>query len=97
MAQATAKKLEHTEPAEKERVASVPDSSWQVRLSRLCQKEKSRQPSHSHIVRWETGGSDRDHREEKVDSTVKDGRFQGGEGGQARRASLGEVEGSMSV
>ena len=35
------------------------------------------------------------HRESR-DSTVNEGRFQGGQGGQARRASLGEVEGSMS-
>ena len=32
----------------------------------------------------------------KGESTVKEGRFQEGEGGQARRSSLGEVEGSMS-
>ena len=31
-----------------------------------------------------------------MDSTVKEGRFQGGKGGQARRASLGDVEESMS-
>ena len=31
-----------------------------------------------------------------MESTVKAGRFQGGKGGQARRASLGEVEGSIS-
>ena len=31
-----------------------------------------------------------------MDSTVKEGKFQGGEGGQARRDSLGKVEGSMS-
>ena len=42
----------------------------------------------------ERGRSEREHEEERVDSTVKDGRFQGE--GQARRASLGEVEGSMS-
>ena len=37
-------KLEHTGPAEKERVASVLKvSNWQVRQSRLCQKE--REPS----------------------------------------------------
>ena len=42
MAQASAEKLKHTGPAEKEKVASVPqrESSWQVRQSRLCQKEK---------------------------------------------------------
>ena len=42
MALTSTGKLEHTEPAEKERVASVPESSWHVRQSRLCQKEKSR-------------------------------------------------------
>ena len=31
-----------------------------------------------------------------MDFTVKKGRFQREEGGQARRVSLGEVEGSMS-
>ena len=55
MAQASAEKLEHTGPAEKERVASVPqrdrESSWQERRSRLYQKEKeqsrlSRVPDH---------------------------------------------------
>ena len=40
MAQASAEKLELTGPAEKERMASVPKCSWQVRQSRLCQKEK---------------------------------------------------------
>ena len=30
--------------------------------------------------------------EERVNSTVKEGRFQEGETGQARKASLGEVE-----
>ena len=31
-----------------------------------------------------------------MDSTVKEGRFQGDKGGQARRASLKEAEGSIS-
>ena len=44
----------------------------------------------------ERGRSEREHGEERVDSAVNEGKFQGGEGGQARRASLGEVEGSMS-
>ena len=39
---------------------------------------------------------EREHEEERVDSIVKEGRFQGGQGGQARRASLEQVEGSMS-
>ena len=41
-------------------------------------------------------GSGREYEEERVDSTVKEGRFQGGEGERARRAFLGEVEESMS-
>ena len=42
MAQVLSEKLEHTGPAEKERVASVPqrESSRQARRSCLCQKEK---------------------------------------------------------
>ena len=40
--------------------------------------------------------SEREHGAERVDSTVKEGRFQGGKGGQATRASLEELEGSMS-
>ena len=44
----------------------------------------------------EKGGSDREHGEIKVDSTVKEGRFHRGMGGQARRASLEEGEESMS-
>ena len=40
--------------------------------------------------------SESEHGEEKLDSTLKECRFQGGEGGQVRRASLGEVKGSMS-
>ena len=42
------------------------------------------------------GGSEPEHGEGRVDSTIKEGRFQGGQGGQARRVSLGEVEGGMS-
>ena len=85
------------------------ESSWQGRRSRPCQKEKeqsrlSRVPDHEggesqggrepHL--GESEGSEREHREERVDSTVKEGRFQGGQGGQATRASLEQVEGSMS-
>ena len=86
------------------------ESSWQERQSRPCQKEKeqsrlSRAPDHeggesqgereSHLCK-RRGGSEREHGIERVDSTVKEGRFQGGQGGQARRAFLEEVEGSMS-
>ena len=48
-------------------------------------------------VSWrESGGSEREHEEERINFTVKEGRFQEGEVGHARSASLGEVEGSMS-
>ena len=41
-------------------------------------------------------GSELEHGEERVDSTVKESRFRGGQRGQARRASIKQVEGSMS-
>ena len=40
--------------------------------------------------------SEREHGKERVNSTEKEGRFQRGKGGQAKRASLEEVEGNMS-
>ena len=42
MPQPSAEKPEHTKPAEKKRVASVPkrESSWQIRQSRPCHKGK---------------------------------------------------------
>ena len=53
MSQASAEKLKHTGPAEKKRVASMPqrESSWQVRQGRVWQKEKeqsrqSKAPDH---------------------------------------------------
>ena len=85
------------------------ESSWQVRQSCLCQKEKeqsrlSKAPDHEegesqggrepHL--GERGGSEREHGVERVDSTMNEGQFQGGQGRQARRASLELVEGSMS-
>ena len=42
------------------------------------------------------GGSEQEHAVERVDSTVNEGRFQGGMRRQARRASLEQAEGSMS-
>ena len=39
------------------------------------------------------GASEQRHEEKKVDSSVKEGRFQKDDGGQAKRASL-EVKGS---
>ena len=40
--------------------------------------------------------SKREHEEERVNSMVNEDRFRGGKRGHARRASLEEVEGSMS-
>ena len=44
----------------------------------------------------ERGRSKREHGVEKVDSTMNESRFRGGQGGKARRASLEQVQGSMS-
>ena len=111
MAQASAEQLQQPRPAEQERVTYCHKvSSWQVRQSRLCQKEKdqsrlSRSPDckvgesqgGTRAAPWrERGGSEREHGEEWVDSTMKEGRSQGGEGGQAKRASLGKVEESVN-
>ena len=41
------------------------------------------------------GRLEHEHGVGRVDSTVEEGIFQGGNGGQARRASLGEEEGRM--
>ena len=107
MAQASAEKLEHTGPAEKKEWPQCHrESSWQERQSCHCQKEQtclSRVPGHKggrvKVGKSRTlarkNGSELEHGKERVAFTVKESRFQGGKGGQARRASLGEVEGSM--
>ena len=84
------------------------ESSWQERRSCPCQKKKNRAvcPEYQ-IIRGESQGgrephlgeregSERKHGVERVDSTVNEGKFQGGKGGTARRASLEQVERSMS-
>ena len=84
MAQASAEKLERTGPAEKE--SDLSESNWKERQSRPYQNEKSRQSkAPDHEGGESQGGSEREHEVERVDSTVKEGRFQGG---QARRSSL---------
>ena len=50
----------------------------------------------SRILARKGGGSEREHRVERMDSTVNEGRFQERKEGQARRASLEQVEESMS-
>ena len=81
------------------------ESSWQVCGNRHCQKEKEqsrlfRVPDHegerlkggeSPTLARDRGGSEREHGEERVDSTVSEGRFQGRKREQATRASLREV------
>ena len=83
-------------------------SSWQIRRSRLCQKNKDRAvcPKHQ-VVRWDkvkVSESRTLARERRIKAGVWRGKgglhsegrqVQGGEGEQAKRASLGEVEGSM--
>ena len=90
MAQASAKKLEHTGPAEKERVASVPQreqlaSTPEPPLPKgkgtelSLQSTRSRRGRESKWARaapWqERGESEQEHRKERVDSTMKEGRF----------------------
>ena len=110
MAQASAEKLEHTGPAEKERVASVPKREQLARTPEPpMPKRKGIEPSvqipnhggervkMGKAAPWrERGRSKREHGEERVDFTVNEGRFQGKKGGQARRAFLEQVEGSVS-
>ena len=102
MAQASAEKLEHTGPAEKERMASVPQREQlartpeppltkekeQSRLSRAPDREGGESRQARAAPRRERGRSEQGHGEEKVDSTANEGRFQGRKGGQARRAFL---------
>ena len=96
MAQASAEKLEHTGPAEKERVVSVPQREQLGRTpepplpkgkgtERLCRAPnyeggKSQSEREPHLDERE-GGSEQEHGEERVDSTVNEGRFQEGMGG----------------
>ena len=110
MVQASAEKLEHTGPAETERVASVPQREQLASMPEpSLPKGKGTEPSVQSTRSWEEresrwgelhlggrGGSEQEHGEERVGSTLKKGRFQGAKGGQARRASLEKKEGSVS-
>ena len=86
---------------QREQLASTPEPSlpkrkeWS-RLSRVPDHEGGESQGGRERCLCKRGGSEREHEEERVDSTVKEGRLQGGKRKQARRASLGEVEGSMS-
>ena len=77
MAQASAEKLEHTGPTEKERVTSVPQRERAVGKNAGAALEKeqsrlSRVPDHEGGESQggrERGGSEREHGVERVDST----------------------------
>ena len=97
MAQASAEKHEQTGPAEKERVASVPQreqtastpepslpkgkgTESSVQSTRSCGERES---SWARPAPWrERGRSEREHGVERVDFTVKEGRFRRGKGGK---------------
>ena len=96
-------------PKRKEWPRCHKESSWQVRRSRLCQKEMNKAVSPKHqIVRLErvkVGESRTLAKKKEIRARAWRGKnghlserrgFQDGKGGQARRASLEQVEGSMS-
>ena len=111
MAQASAEKLEHTMPAKKGKsgLSATEKAVGKNAGAAFAKRRRNRTVSSEHHIMTGArvkvgesrilagrGGSEREHGVVTVDSTVNDGRFQGEKGGQARRASLGEVEGSMS-
>ena len=113
MAQASAEKLEHIGPAEKERVASVPQREQMARTPEPpLARGKGTKPSLRALDHegGESQGGCEPHlgkREEGIRARAwreKDGLHREGRqipkrterASQARRASLGEVEGSMS-
>ena len=78
MVQTSVEKLEHTGPAEKERVATERAVGKNAGAA-IAKRKRNRADSPEYqIMRWERaapwrvrGGSEREHREERVDSTVK--------------------------
>ena len=110
MAQASAEKLEHTGPAEKKEWPQCQRERAVGKYARAAIVKRKRNiavcPEYQ-VVKWDRvkvgesrtlarkSGSELEHGKERVAFTVKESRFQGRKEGQARRASLGEVEGSM--
>ena len=99
---ASAEKLEHTGLAVKERVVSMPQRE-QLASMPEPPLPTGTEPSVQSIRRRESQGEreprgrlEQEHGEKRVDSSVKESRFQRGKEGQTRRTSLGEVEESMS-
>ena len=97
MVQASAEKLELTGSSEKERVVSVPQRERLAStpepplpkgkrnkdVSPKYQIMRERESRWARAAPWrERGRSEREHEEERVDSTVKEGRFQRGKSGQ---------------
>ena len=101
MAQISAEKLEHTGPAEKDRVASVPQREQLAitpesllprgegtELSVLSTRSYGgRKKRWARAAPWrERGGSEREYEEKRVDFTVRKGRFQGGKGRTSKKS-----------
>ena len=111
MTQASVVELKHTVPAEKESsLRGTERADGKYAGAALAKRKRNRAVCPEYQImggresRWvraapwpERGGSERKHEKVKVYSTVKEGRFQRGKGRQARRASPGEVDGSMSA
>ena len=100
MAQALAEKLEHIGPAEKERVAPVPQREQPAKTPepsvQSTRPRGRREPRRARAAPRREGGPEREHGAERADPTAKKGRLQAEKGRQARRASPEQVEGSMS-
>ena len=97
MAQASAEKLEHTGPAEKERVATARAVGKYTKAAFAKRKKNRTVSPEYHIMRGERVNVSENRTltgergEVRVDSTVKEGRFQECGGGQTRRASLRDI------
>ena len=98
MVQASAEKLEHTGPTKKGWPYCHKVNSWQGRQSRFCQKEKEQshlsrlsdrevkesQGEQERCTLARKRGPEREHGEERVDSTVKKGGLQEEKEGKQR-------------
>ena len=109
MAQASTEKLEHTGPAEKIKGLSATERAvGKYTKAAIAKRKRNRAvcPEHQ-IMKWKrvrvsescTFARERGIRAETwrgKGGLQNEDKYQRGEGGQARRASLGEVEGNMS-
>ena len=80
MAQVSAEKVEHTGPAEKKKVATERAVGKYTKKNRVLDRAGGESQGGR-----EKEESEREHGQQRMDSTVKEGRFQEGEGKQARR------------